>query len=126
MKLRNILFSGCALAAVCSALYGTYTYYYTDTLTSINTTNWKQNGILTAGTGGLTSSDSNGGSLVSKVAVPDGSSNYEVNTTLTLTQSGGTYVTYLRASSAQHDRREPNGDHRVQPCGIGRREVRAR
>ncbi len=36
---------------------------------------------------------------ISKVSVPDGSSNYEVKTVLTPTQSGGTYVTYLRAST---------------------------
>jgi hypothetical protein len=61
--------------------------------------NWTQNGTLTAGSGGLTSSNTNGGSLISKVSVPDGTSDYEVKTTLTLTQSGGTYVTYLRATS---------------------------
>jgi len=81
------------------ALFGTYTYYYTDSLTSINTSNWTENGTLTAGSGGLTSSNTDGGSLISKVSVPDGSSNYEVKTVLTLTQSGGTYVTYLRAST---------------------------
>ncbi|MGB6944394.1 MAG: hypothetical protein WBE37_18480, partial [Bryobacteraceae bacterium] len=98
MKARTIFLS-VGVVAGCSALLATYTYYFTDTLTSINTSNWTQNGTLTAGSGGLTSSNSNGGSLISKVAVPDGSSNYEVKTTLTLAQSGGTYVTYLRASS---------------------------
>jgi hypothetical protein len=52
---------------------------------------------LTAGSGGLTDSNSNGGSLISQIGVPDG--NYSVVTTLTLPQSGGTYVTYLRPSS---------------------------
>ncbi len=88
-----------ALLTACCALQGQYTYYYTDTLTSINTSNWTENGTLTAGSGGLTSSNSNGGSLISKVSVPDGSSNYEVKTTLTLTASGGTYAIYLRGSS---------------------------
>ncbi|MGA2882186.1 MAG: hypothetical protein ABSG13_24810 [Bryobacteraceae bacterium] len=96
---RAILIRLAVLAAVCSAAFATYTYYYTDSLTSINTTNWTQNGTLTAGSGGLTSSATNGGSLISKVAVPDGSSNYEVKTTLTLNGNGGTYVTYLRASA---------------------------
>ena len=99
MKLRTIAIGAAVVAAACSAAFATYTYYYTDGLTSINTSNWTENGTLTAGSGGLTSSNSNGGSLISKVAVPDGSSNYEVKTTLTLTQSGGTYVTYLRAST---------------------------
>jgi hypothetical protein len=79
--------------------FGQFSYYYTDTLTSVNTSNWTQNGTLSAGSGGLTSSNSSGGSLISKISVPDGTSNYEVKTTLTLTSSGGTYVTYLRASS---------------------------
>ena len=99
MKTRATLIRFAVFATASAALFGAYTYYYTDSLTSINTTYWTQNGTLTAGSGGLTSSTTDGGSLISKVAVPDGSSNYEVNTTLTLTQSGGTYVTYLRASS---------------------------
>ena len=88
------------IAASCAVLFATYTYtpYFTDSLTSINNSNWTSNGSLTAGSGGLTSSATNGGSLISKVAVPDGTSDYEVDTTLTLTQSGGTYVTYLRAT----------------------------
>jgi hypothetical protein len=36
--------------------------------------------------------------LISLATVPDGTSAYEVKSTLTLTQSGGTYVQYLRAS----------------------------
>jgi len=88
------------IAASCAVLFATYTYtpYFTDSLTSINNSNWTSNGSLTAGSGGLTSSATNGGSLISKVAVPDGTSDYEVDTTLKLTQSGGTYVTYLRAT----------------------------
>jgi hypothetical protein len=99
-KHKAILTRLAIFAAACSALLGTYTYYFTDTLTSINTSNWTQNGTLTAGSGGLTSSNiTTGGSLISKVSVPDGTSDYEVRTTLTLTASGGNYITYLRASS---------------------------
>src|SRR5690242_14791625 len=87
------------VALVARALFGAYQFYYTDTLTTINTTNWGQNGSVSATTSGLTASSSNGGSLISKVAVPDGSSEYEVKTTLALTASGGTYVTYLRGSA---------------------------
>ncbi len=88
-------------AAVAPALFAAYTYYYTDSLTSINTTYWTENNpsVLTAGSIGLTSSDTNGGSLIYKLAAPDGSSNYEVKTILTLKNTGGTYVTYLRATS---------------------------
>jgi RHS repeat-associated protein len=97
MKIRSLFLSAVVVAAG-STLLATYAYYYTDSLTTI-TTNWTENGTLSAGAGGLTSSNSNGGSLISTVTVPDGTSNYEVKTTLTLAYSGGTYVTYLRASS---------------------------
>ena len=48
--------------------FGQYTYYYTDNLTTINTRWTEERRSLTAGSGGLTSSDSNGGSLISNVA----------------------------------------------------------
>ncbi len=80
-------------------LLAVYTYYYSDTLTGINTSNWTQNGPLSASGSGLTSVDANGGSLISTIAVPDGSSDYEVRTTLNLTASGGYYMSYLRASA---------------------------
>ena len=87
------------VSLVAAPLFAAYTYYFSDSLTSINTSNWWQNGSLTAGSSGLTSSDSNGGSLVSKVTVPaPGASQYEVKATVNLVQSGGTYVVYLRAS----------------------------
>lgn len=83
------------ITVICS---GSYTYYYSDSYNSINSSYWTQNGALSAGSG-LTSSDSSGGSLISTQAAPGISSEYEVKSTLTLTQSGGTYSTYLRASS---------------------------
>jgi RHS repeat-associated protein len=78
-----------------------YQYYYTDTLQSINTNNWTQNGTLSTSSGwGLNTSSSGSGSLISTVPVQGPSSaNYEVNTTLALNASGGYYVQYLRASS---------------------------
>ncbi|MEK7407925.1 MAG: hypothetical protein AAB225_22875, partial [Acidobacteriota bacterium] len=82
-----------------AALFAAYQYYYSDTLTTINLTKWTQNGALTPTSGGLTAPSANGGSLISTVAVPDGTSEYEVKTTLTLTASGGVYVHYLRASA---------------------------
>jgi RHS repeat-associated protein len=108
-NLRAVLIRSAIVAAACSTLLFAYSYYYTDSLTSINTSNWTENGTLTAGTGGLTSSATDGGSLISKVAVPDGTSNYEVKTTLTLTQSGGTYITYLHASSNAMSGPAPTG-----------------
>jgi hypothetical protein len=46
----------------------------------------------------LTTADANGGSLISTTAVTN-LSEYEVSTTLNVAASGGTYVTYLGASS---------------------------
>jgi len=87
------------LFAVPGCLFATYSYYYTDPLTSINTANWYQNGSVAIASGGLTGSSANGGSLISKLAVPDGTSDYEVMSTLTLPASGGTYVQLVRATT---------------------------
>jgi RHS repeat-associated protein len=89
---------GWVVLLAAAPLFATYTYYFSDTLTSI-TSNWTANGVLTTGSSGLTSINTNGGSLISNVAVPAPSNQYEVKTTLTLTQSGGSFITYLRASS---------------------------
>ena len=94
MRARAILWS----ALLPLPIFSAYTYYFTDNLTSINLANWWQNGTLTAGAGGLTSADANGGSLISNVAVPDGNSEYEVRTVLALASPGGTYIHYLRAT----------------------------
>ncbi len=77
--------------------FGQYAYYYSDSLTSYNTTNWTLNGTGSFTSGGFTSSGSSG--LVYKQALPPpGDSTYEVRMVLTLTQSGGTYSALLRAS----------------------------
>src|SRR5438552_10806519 len=86
-----------ALFLLALPAFGQYSYYLSDTLTSINTVNWYYNGSLTAGSGGLTSSTY--GSLISKAPVPGGSSDYEVKLTLALTASGGDYLAFLRATS---------------------------
>ena len=82
----------------CQAGSGGYSYYYVDELTSINSANWTPNGGVTATSSGLTATSTNGGSLISKVTPPTGN-NYEVKTTLDLPASGGTYVSYLRATT---------------------------
>ena len=69
------------LLLAAAPLFGAYTYYYADTLTSINTNNWYVNGTMSATASGLTSTDSGGGSLISKIAVP---SDYEIKTTLNI------------------------------------------
>ncbi len=86
------------LLAAASRLFGAYTYYLTDPLTSINTANWYVNGTATATTGGVTSDQGTSGSLISKVA---GGSDYEVKSTVVLAPYGGTpgFFHYLRASS---------------------------
>ncbi len=75
-----------------------YDYYFSDSLTTINPASWSQNGSLTPTSSGLTAPDAGGGSLISRVAVPDGTAEYEVAASLRLTQSGGVYVVYLRAT----------------------------
>jgi hypothetical protein len=89
----------CVLGVLAPLFFGAYQYYYSDGLTSVDPTKWAQNGSVTPTSGGLTATTANGGSLISTVAVPDGSNEYEVRTTLTLLNSGGTYNQYLRASN---------------------------
>ena len=59
-----------------------YQPYCSDTFTA-SSSSWTQNGTVTFGSGGLTSSSSSG-SLISTVAVPDGTSSYEADMTLAL------------------------------------------
>jgi YD repeat-containing protein len=92
MNIRHL-----TLLATMAPAFGAYQYYYADHLASVDATKWVQNGSISAGSGGLTSSAS--GSLISSVAVPDGSGNYEVKMTLALTANGGNFFSYLRASS---------------------------
>ena len=65
-----------------------YTYYYTETTT--DPSKWTTNGDVTTATGG---------SKISNLAIPDGSNIYEIKTVLNIKSSGGTYITYLRASN---------------------------
>src|SRR5579862_4810787 len=81
---------------------GAYQYYYgPDPLTSINTTDWGQNGTVTATSTGLTSTTGNGGSLISKLTPMGNPNAYEVEIALTLGGSGyvGTFDVYVDASS---------------------------
>jgi hypothetical protein len=74
MKLKLI-----TLAALSAPLFGAYQYYYTDSLTSIDVNKWSpKRGSVDVTTEGLSSTDSNGGSLISSLPVPLGSVNYEV------------------------------------------------
>ena len=74
-----------------------YRYYLSDKLSSLSTDNWAIKGDANAADG-FTSASANGAALLSKVAVPDGSSEYEVRASLSLKASGGVYTIYLHAS----------------------------
>jgi len=93
------------ISAACAVLllmgtpgWADYTFYQTDSLTTINGTNWSSNGSVAASPGGLTGPGA-GGSLISKATAPNDANSYEVRATVTLTASGGNYALYARASS---------------------------
>ncbi|MBM3749374.1 MAG: hypothetical protein FJW34_26740, partial [Acidobacteria bacterium] len=86
-----------------------YQYYYSDSLTGVDPSKWIQNGSVTPTSGGLTAPTTNGSSLISTIAVPDGSSEYEVKTTINMAVSGGVFITYLRASSDALSGPAPSG-----------------
>ena len=106
MKPHKIL-----LPFLATCCFAAYQYYYSDDLTSINPSNWFQNGSVTATSEGLTAPGTNGGSLISTIPIPDGTNEYEVKTKLHLTTSGGTYVQYLRASSDALSGPSPSGSY---------------
>jgi hypothetical protein len=96
--MKNAKAAVLSLLLLAGPLFGVYQYYYTDTLTTIDNTKWIMNGSLTPTPNGLTAPDGPG-SLISKLAVPDGTSDYEVKTAISIVQYGGHYIQYLRASS---------------------------
>ncbi len=80
-----------------TALFGQYQYYQSDTLTSINTTNWWNNGNPSFTSQGLSAQGN--AALLSNLAVPDGSNDYEVKTTVAFgdnSQGDLVAVAYLR------------------------------
>ncbi len=66
-----------------------YRYYLSDKLSTISTDNWAIKGDAAS---------ASGSTLISRLAVPDGSSEYEVRAALNLKESGGVYSIYLHAS----------------------------
>jgi hypothetical protein len=96
MSVRNLA----VLFAFAAAVASGYTYSYTDTFSTINTTQWYQNGSVSGSTGplgpqGLIAPGSNNGSVLWKgLSASEG----DVRQTITLAGSGGVYVDYLRAS----------------------------
>src|ERR1017187_973749 len=87
------------MAAAALPVFGQYQFYYADTLKSVDSTKWTTTGTVSATAGGLTATDPAGGSLVSKVPIPDGTSEGEIDVTLALKSSGGTYTEFLQAST---------------------------
>jgi len=75
-----------------------YHYYVAEQLSAPSPESWGIKGDPVITDGGVTSSSAQGASLLSRVPVPDGSSDYEVRTVLSLKESGGVYTTYLHAS----------------------------
>ncbi len=75
-------------------------YYFSDNFTNASTSaqNWNINGSASEGSNGLNISSTAGASFISKVAVPDGTAQYEVNMLMKANASGGSYVLYLEAT----------------------------
>jgi len=83
----------------CPANATGYRYYLSEKLAPLSSDNWALRGEAGASDSGLTSASESGAALISRVAVPDGSSNYEVRAALNLKESGGIYSIYLHASA---------------------------
>ena len=89
------------IASACLApAFAGYTYDYANLLNPYNSSNWSLTGSGSPSNNFYTSSASNGSSVLFGPTIQTPPTNsYEVRTTLTLTASGGHYITYLRASS---------------------------
>ena len=72
MKAAHVLLVWAAASVTPGSLFG-YAAYFSDNLTSLNATNWAVNGSPSGTSAGLYASGQ--GSVVSEVAVPDGSAN---------------------------------------------------
>src|SRR5262245_11880034 len=70
-----------------------YTYDRSGMLNPYQSSDWTINGTASASNNMYTSADAAGGSLIFTGSLPNDT--YEVRTTLTLTNSGGHYITYL-------------------------------
>lgn len=94
MKILNLS----ALLLCTTSAWGAYSYYLTDTLTSIDPSKWSSTGAVAPGAAGLSAPGASGGTLVSRVPIPDGTAEGEVAITLTLAAAGGAYTEFLQAS----------------------------
>ncbi len=97
-----------ALAVSTLPLHGAYTYWFTDYWNTTNTAQWDINGGSNpVSANGFYVASTPDQTAILKTAVPDGTSDYEVRTKLTLTANGGSYFIFLRAS--QNAQANPNG-----------------
>ncbi|MFN8006848.1 MAG: hypothetical protein U0V70_07470 [Terriglobia bacterium] len=94
-----IIFAISTTLFLASPVQAAYLYYYSDPFTTIDTTKWTKNGTLQGGGNGLGVLYDPGGSLISKVTVPDGTSDYEVRTNLSLGSVGNNLIHFLRATT---------------------------
>lgn len=85
-------------ALALSAPAWAYSYYVTDNLATIDPAKWSTAGAVSPGSAGLAAPDPAGGSLISRVPIPDGSAETEIRATLRLAASGGTYTLFLQAT----------------------------
>lgn len=86
-------------------------YYLSDNLQVIDPQKWASVGALVPSAAGLTAADPNGGALISKIPVPDGTSEAEVLATVKLLHSGGVYTVYLQASANAHSGPQGGGSY---------------
>ena len=86
-------------------------YYVSDSLQTIDPSKWAAVGALVPSTAGLAATDPNGGALISKIPVPDGTSEAEVLATVKLLHSGGVYTVYLQASANAHSGPQGGGSY---------------
>jgi len=99
VKIQHLLLTLAACAA--PAFASTYTYDYANLLNPYNSSQWAFNGTGSGATGMFTSSNTSTGAALIFVGgtLPSPSNGYEVRTTLTLTSSGGNYISYLHATT---------------------------
>lgn len=100
----------CTILAI-TVLRADVQYYLTDKLTSIDSSKWTQVGTVSAATTGLSAPAVTGGSLISKIKAPDGSSEVEIRAVLTLVASGGVYTEFVQATSDAHTGSQGSGSY---------------
>ena len=99
MRTQTVLLA--AVLCACPAL-AQYSYYYSDSFTSIDTTKWWNNPICNNSSSTLAGSGSGligAGALLSKLAIPDSTFDSEVKITISDFNPYQGTVIYLRASS---------------------------